>query len=204
MITGAATDVVSRLEALLGAEFVTTAGTSGRAVEGTIPAAVVRPADAGQVAAVLRVCAEAGAAVVPWGGGTAIEIGNPPRAADVVLLTDRLSRLVDHDHSNLTVTVEAGITLGALGAALAAHHQFLPLEPPRAESATAGGAIAVNLNGPRRMRYGSARDFVIGMRAALADGRVIKAGGKTVKNVAGYDMAGSSSGRSGRSGSSPT
>jgi glycolate oxidase FAD binding subunit len=125
---------------------------------------------------------------MPWGGGTAIDVGNPPRAADVVMLTDRLSRVVDHDHSNLTVTVEAGIALGDLDRAMSGHGQFLPFEPPRAEVATAGGAVAVNLDGPRRMLYGGARDLVIGMKVVQASGSLIKMGGKTVKNVAGYDM----------------
>ncbi|MDR7523552.1 MAG: FAD-binding oxidoreductase [Armatimonadota bacterium] len=184
----AAPDVIPRLQALLGADAVITEATGPWAVEGMVPRAAVRPADAAQTAAVLRVCSEAGAAVVPWGGGTAVEVGNPPRAVEVVLLTDRLSRVVEHDHSNLTVTVEAGITLGALEAALAAHGQFLPLEPPHAEAATAGGAIATALSGPRRMAYGAPRDLVIGIRAALPQGTVIRWGGKTVKNVAGYDM----------------
>jgi glycolate oxidase FAD binding subunit len=150
---------------------------------------VARPADAEQAAAALRVCAELRAAVVPWGGGTCVEVGNPPRAADVVLLTERLSRVIDYDDANLTVTVEAGATLGALSAVLAERGQWLPLEPPRAEAATVGGAAATNLSGPRRMAFGAARDLAIGVRAALTDGSVIKWGGKTVKNVAGYDMA---------------
>jgi glycolate oxidase FAD binding subunit len=180
--------VTARLEALLGAGAITTTGCGPWAVEGTSPRAVVRPTDAEQVAAVLRVCGEVGAAVIPWGGGTAMEVGHPPRAADVVLCTERLQAIVDHDPSNLTVTVGAGIPLGALDAVLAAHRQWLPLEPPFAERASAGGAVAANLNGPRRLAYGSARDLVIGMRAALARGAVVKSGGKTVKNVAGYDM----------------
>ncbi|MGQ0568511.1 MAG: FAD-binding oxidoreductase [Armatimonadota bacterium] len=195
MTVEAAVAVIHRLELLLGSQWVTVFDAPARAadaprwvVDGIAPRAVVRPADAEQIAAVLRLCAESGAAVVPWGGGTAMGVGNPPRAADVILLTERLSRIVEHDHSNLTITVESGITLDTLGAALAAHNQFLPLDPPRAESATAGGAVAVNLHGPRRMRYGAARDLVIGLGAVLTGGTVIKAGGKTVKNVAGYDM----------------
>lgn len=187
MITEASA-IVSRLEALLGPAFVTTAETARWTVDGIVPRAAVWPGDAEQVAAVLRVCAESGAAVVPWGSGTTMEVGNPPRAADVVLLTDRLSSVVDHDASNLTVAVQAGIRLATLDAALASHRQFLPLEPPRADAATAGGAVAVNLNGPRRARYGSARDLIIGVRAAQTSGEVTKSGGKTVKNVAGYDM----------------
>jgi len=180
--------LVPRFEALLGAEWVTVAGASRWTVDGLTPALAVRPGDAEQVGAVLRLCGEAGAAVVPWGRGTAMEVGNPPRAHHVALLTDRLSGLVEHDAANLTVAVGAGMTLGALEGAISAGGQFLPLEPPRAESATAGGAVAADLNGPRRAYCGSARDLVIGARAAQADGTLIKAGGKTVKNVAGYDM----------------
>ncbi|MDQ7840472.1 MAG: FAD-binding oxidoreductase [bacterium] len=177
-----------RFEALLGAEWVTVAGTSRWTVEGLTPGLAVRPGDAEQVGAILRLCGESGAAVVPWGGGTAIEVGNAPRAAHVVLLTDRLSGLVEHDAANLTATVGAGMTLGELEGVISTGGQFFPLEPPRAESATAGGAVAANLNGPRRAYCGSTRDLVIGARAAQADGTLIKAGGKTVKNVAGYDM----------------
>ncbi len=180
--------LTARLEALLGAEWVTVADTSRWAMDGLQPALAVRPGDAEQVGAVLRLCGEACAAVVPWGGGTAIEVGNPPRAAPVALLTDRLCGLIEHDAANLTVTVGAGMTLGALDGVISGQGQFLPMEPPRAERATAGGAVAVNLNGPRRAHCGSARDLVIGARAAQADGTLIKAGGKTVKNVAGYDM----------------
>ncbi len=178
----------SRFEALLGSGRVTVTNLSRWTVDGIVPRVVVRPADAEQIGAVLRVCAESGAAVVPWGSGTAMDLGNPPRAADVVVLTDRLSRVTDHDHSNLTVTVQAGITLGDLDRVMGEYRQFLPLEPPRAEVATAGGAVAANLSGPRRMLYGGPRDLVIGMRVLQAHGSFIKMGGKTVKNVAGYDM----------------
>lgn len=180
--------LASRLDALLGPGRATTTGMALWAVDGVMPRVAARPADAEQVAAVLRVCGEAGAPVMPRGGGTAVDVGNPPRDAFVVLLTDRLSRVVDHDHGNLTVTVEAGISLEALGRALGTHRQFLPLEPPRAEAATAGGTVAVNLNGPRRMLYGGTRDLVIGIRAVQSNGVAIRWGGKTVKNVAGYDM----------------
>lgn len=180
--------LASRLEALLGPGRATATGMALWAVDGVASRIAVRPADAGQVAAVLRVCGEVGAPVMPRGGGTAVEVGNPPRDAFVVLLTDRLSRVVDYDHANLTVTVEAGISLEALGRVLDRHRQFLPIEPPRAEAATAGGTAAVNLNGPRRMLYGGVRDLVIGMRAVQPDGVAIRWGGKTVKNVAGYDM----------------
>ena len=178
-----------RLETLLGRGATTTPDGARWTIDGLTPHLIARPADAEQAAAMLRVCAEVRAAVVPWGGGAHIDIGNPPRAADVILLTERLSRIVDHDHANLTVTVEAGARLGGLATVLAERGQWLPLEPPHAEEATVGGAAAVGLTGPRRATFGAARDLAIGVRAALPNGSVIKWGGKTIKNVAGYDMA---------------
>jgi glycolate oxidase FAD binding subunit len=184
----AVVDVGQRLASLLGPDAVSRAAPATWIVEGLAPKFVVRPADAQQLAAVLRVCGEAEAAVVPWGGGTAMSIGNVPRAVDVVVRTDALARTVDYDASNLTITIEAGATLGAIATTLVAERQFLPLEPPRAEAASIGGTVSVDLAGPRRMRYGTARDLVTGIRVAKADGTLIRWGGKTVKNVAGYDM----------------
>jgi glycolate dehydrogenase FAD-binding subunit len=181
-------DVRDRLDALLGPSAISRATPATWSVEGLEPTVAVRPADAQQLAAVLRVCGESGAAVVPWGVGMAMSIGNVPRTVDVVVRTDALTRAVDYDPSNLTLTVEAGATLGAIATTLIAQRQFLPLDPPRAEAASIGGTAAVALTGPRRMRYGAARDLVIGIRVARTDGTLIRWGGKTVKNVAGYDM----------------
>ena len=158
-------------------------------IDGMTPALVCRAASAEEVSAILRLCAEAGAAVIPWGGGTLMSLGNIPRAADVVLALDKLSRLVEHDDANLTATVQAGMTAGAFQRALAERRQFLPVDPPRPERATLGGLAAANVNGPRRALYGGVRDLVIGMKMVLAGGAAVKTGGKVVKNVAGYDLA---------------
>jgi glycolate oxidase FAD binding subunit len=115
-------------------------------------------------------------------------LGNAPRRADVVMDLKRLDRVIEHDPANLTATVQSGMTLSAAQSALAEHKQFIPLDAPFSERATVGGIVAANLNGPRRSSYGSVRDLVIGMKVALANGDLIKAGGKVVKNVAGYDM----------------
>jgi glycolate oxidase FAD binding subunit len=96
---------------------------------------------------------------------------------------------VAHRHGDLTVTVEAGATLGDLNRALAAHGQWLPLDPPFADRATVGGLLATNDSGPARHRFGTPRDLVIGIHLATADGRLAKAGGQVVKNVAGYDLS---------------
>jgi glycolate dehydrogenase FAD-binding subunit len=157
-------------------------------VDGMQPSLVCSPSTAEQIAAALRVCVEAEAAVVPWGGGTAMPIGNRPRAIDVVMRTSHLDSVIEHDAANLTATVQSGIALTALQDILKGRNQFLPFDPPHPACATVGGIVAANLNGPRRSCYGSVRDLVIGMKVALATGELIRAGGKVVKNVAGYDM----------------
>jgi glycolate oxidase FAD binding subunit len=105
---------------------------------------------------------------------------------DVVLSTGRLDRMLEHEAGDLTAIVEAGMRLGDLDALLAAHGQMLALDPPG--NPTIGGCIAANLSGPRRHRYGTARDLVIGVTVVLADGTIASSGGKVVKNVAGYDL----------------
>jgi glycolate oxidase FAD binding subunit len=152
------------------------------------PALVCAPQTADQITAALRLCSEAKASVAPYGGGTALSLGNAPRAVDMALDLNRLSRVVEHDYANLTTTVEAGIPLIRLQQFLAEQKQFVPLDPARSQRATVGGVVATNLNGLRRSYYGSVRDLVIGIKVLLATGDPIKAGGKVVKNVAGYDM----------------
>ncbi|HEX2438835.1 MAG TPA: FAD-binding oxidoreductase [Methylomirabilota bacterium] len=157
-------------------------------VEGRTPDAAVFPGSADEVAAVVRAAAEAGAAVLPWGGGTAVAVGEPPPHAALVLGLGRLSRLVEHEPGDLTVTVEAGQTLAGLQAALRAQGQWLSLDPPDAERATIGGIIAADASGPRRHLYGTMRDVLIGLTVVTADGAIVHGGGKVVKNVAGYDL----------------
>ncbi len=99
-----------------------------------------------------------------------------------------LHRVVEHAPEDLTVVVEAGINLGALQKKLATGGQWLPIDPPRPEGTTIAEILNANASGPRRFGYGTVRDYLIGIKVALADGRVIKAGGKVVKNVAGYDL----------------
>jgi len=157
-------------------------------IDGITPRLVVAPESVEQVGATLRLCSEAHATVIPWGGGTALALGNPPRRADIVVKLNRLNRVIEHDSANLTVSAQCGTMLNALQTAIAAHKQFVPIDAPLPECASIGGIVAANLNGPRRGCYGSVRDLVIGMKVILASGEQIKAGGKVVKNVAGYDM----------------
>jgi len=182
--------LAGHLESELGAEAVmfSPSGLDRYAVDGKAPSIWCSPADPAQVSAALRLCVEAHAAVIPWGGGTAMSWGNVPSHADVALSLDRLRSLVEHDDANLTATVQAGMTVAAFQEILTRANQFLAIDPPVPQRATIGGVVAANTNGPRRMMYGGVRDLVIGMKMVLASGEQIKAGGKVVKNVAGYDM----------------
>lgn len=159
------------------------------AVDGRRPSLICWPASVQEVSAALALAEREGAAVIPWGSGSKIGLGGTPRAADIVLCTRRLNRVLEHTPADLTVTVEAGIGLAELQHILAAQGQFLALDPPFHERATIGGILATNASGPRRLRYGTARDLVLGVKVVHADGQATKAGGKVVKNVAGYDLS---------------
>ncbi len=144
-----------------------------------------------EAAALIARAAAAGQAVIPWGGGTGQTYGYLPARADIVLdLPARLNRVVAHEPGDLTVTVQAGASLAEVQKVLARAGQFLPLDPPGSfdGSATIGGILATNAFGPSRAGYGSARDWLIGLSVVDAAGRVIKGGGKVVKNVTGYDL----------------
>ena len=182
--------LAQRLQAALGADALSVQPheLALHCVAGKLPVLLCRPHSAEQIAATLSICGEVEASGVPWGGGTAMAIGNPPARLDWVLSTSRLNRLIEHDHANLTATAQCGITLGALQTALASQKQFAPFHAPCPERSTLGGIIAANLNGPKRSSYGSLRDLVIGVKVVLGSGEQIKAGGKVVKNVAGYDL----------------
>jgi glycolate oxidase FAD binding subunit len=157
-------------------------------VDGLEPGRVARPSTPEQVAEALHAAAEAGQAVVPVGGGRALGLGDPPERFDVALETRALDRVLEMSQADMTVSVEAGITLEALSAKLAQVGQFLPIDPFNGPGHTVGGVLAAGLSGPLRLRYGSPRDFVIGLRVALPDGRLVSSGGRVVKNVSGYDM----------------
>ncbi|HSB69515.1 MAG TPA: FAD-binding oxidoreductase [Candidatus Methylomirabilis sp.] len=182
-------DLAKTLEGIVGAEHVRRNGEAGRyAVDGVVPASVVFPGSVDEVSAVLTACSQAGAAVVPWGGGSSMGLGAVPRKVDVVLGLARLNQVIDHEPGDMTSTVQAGMVLRDYQAHLGRHGQFLSLDPPGAARATIGGILAANASGPRRLRYGTARDLLIGERVVHADGTVTKGGAKVVKNVTGYDM----------------
>jgi glycolate oxidase FAD binding subunit len=150
--------------------------------------AVEKPATAEELARRLHEAADAGLAVVPVGGGRASAMGGPLERSDIELHTSRLDRVLEHSQADMVVSVEAGITLEAVQAELGKTGQFLPLDPFNSPGHTIGGLLAAGWTGPLRLRFGSPRDFLIGIRVALPDGRLASAGGRVVKNVSGYDM----------------
>jgi glycolate oxidase FAD binding subunit len=157
-------------------------------IQETFGATVVEPADQGETAAILRSANETGQAVIPRGGGTKLDWGNPPRKADVLLSMARQNRVIEHAWADLTATVEAGCTIAELQRTLAEHGQRLAVDPLWPERATVGGILATNDSGSLRLGYGALRDLIIGITLVLADGTIAKSGGKVVKNVAGYDL----------------
>jgi len=157
-------------------------------IDGITPTTQATPATADELAKAVREADESGQAVAPVGGGTQLQLGMPPRRVDLALLTTGLNHIVEYEPADLTVTVEAGMRFADLQAALGEHGQFLALDPAVDSNATIGGIIATNASGPLRFSFGSARDLVIGTRVANPDGSLTRAGGRVVKNVAGYDL----------------
>ncbi len=146
------------------------------------------PADQQGLIGVVKDCYESNTAIYPLGGGTSLEFGLPARREGVGLSLAKLNRVVDYPARDMTITVEAGVTMKALAETLAGERQRLPIEVPHPDRATIGGVVATNWNGPRRYGQGTVRDYVIGISAVDGRGRPFKGGGRVVKNVAGYDF----------------
>ncbi|GIE87135.1 FAD-binding oxidoreductase [Actinoplanes regularis] len=160
---------------------LTTPAGDGDTVCGVRARLVAAPADTAEAAALIR--AAQGLSVVIRGGGTKLDWGPPPRELDLIIDTRRLSGVVEHAAGDLITVVKAGTPMSELHGLPG---QQLALDAPA--GATAGGTVAANASGPRRLRYGTARDLLIGITVVRPDGTVTKAGGKVVKNVAGYDL----------------
>ena len=158
-------------------------------IDGRVPGIVFEPPDVATLADMLRWAALDGRSVVVRGGGTKLRWGRVAGRVDALLSTLRLDGPIDHCAGDLTVTTAAGARLAQVNAALAAQGQWLPLDPIALEQATIGGIVATNDSGPRRHLHGTPRDLIIGVEMALAGGRTAKAGGRVVKNVAGYDLS---------------
>ena len=158
------------------------------AVDGMLPLVVVTPTTVEEIAQVVALTKQHGLTLLARGGGSRMNVGGLPGHIDVLLETNRLTQLLEYEAPDLTCHVEAGLTLAALQAQLAKQGQWLALDPPDASQSTLGGILASNASGPKRLRYGSARDQVIGLSVVQANGEIARSGGRVVKNVAGYDL----------------
>lgn len=156
-------------------------------VAGRTPECRLAPASLAELQSTIR--KRDGLNLVPVGGGTRVELGNAPEGRFALLdLAAALRGDIQHEADDLTVVAPGGVTIDAINARLAGRGQWLPLDPPYPGRATIGGVLAVGAGGPLRTRYGLPRDFALGMTVLRADGEMVKAGGRVVKNVTGYDL----------------
>src|SRR4051812_39345428 len=156
-------------------------------VDHVVPGLVARPASTQQVSEVLRAAAAHGLTVIPRSRGTKMTWGMPPTSADVLVELSAMDRVLDHQAGDLIVETQAGVRLAELQAFVGKEGQRLVLDET-VPGASVGGTLATNASGPQRVLVGTARDLLIGITVVRADGVVAKAGGRVVKNVAGYDL----------------
>jgi glycolate oxidase FAD binding subunit len=161
---------------------------SGFGIDAAEPLLAFSPDDRREVAALLRAADEAGVVVVPQGGRTALSLGRPLQRYDVALETRGMQRIVEYVPDDLTLTVEAGIHLGALQQTLGEHGQYLPIDPPPDDHVSIGGLLATARSGAWRGHLPAARDLLLGAVIASPSGQLEASGGRVVKNVTGYDM----------------
>ena len=158
-------------------------------IDGVLPEIVVSPSTIEQVSEIMILASKEALSVLPMGSGTKRALGNKPEKSDIILSTKNLNNILEHAASDLVATTQAGVSLKNLQSELSKENQQLALDPPHVdEGATIGGIIATNDSGPGRLRHGTAREFLIGIRVVQADGKIFKGGSKVVKNVAGYDL----------------
>ena len=146
-------------------------------------AIIVTPASAEEISEILKLASSERWTIVPAGGMTWLQ-----STANLIVSTSRLNRIIEHEPADLIAVAQAGVRLTDFNAKLAENGQWLPLDPPDDGRATLGGVVATGIGGAQQFGYGRPRGSVIGMNVVLADGSMIKAGGRVVKNVAGYDL----------------
>jgi glycolate oxidase FAD binding subunit len=180
---------LARLESLAGAgRFLTEPHElEVCAIDGVAPRCVVRAASAEHAGEILRLAGEENLAVIPVGGGGELRFGMPPERYDVALQIGT-AELISYDPGDLTLSVGAAMTVGALNQRLAEHNQFLPLDSHAGDFATIGGLLATNASGPLRHGFGTARDFLLGLEFLTGEGVRTKSGSRVVKSVSGFDI----------------
>lgn len=182
--------ILKTLAGIVGGEnALSGAGAEAYSVGGVAPRIVLFPGTVEEVSEIMKAATRDSLSVLPMGSNTKRGLGDAPARADIALSVKRLDRILEHESADLVATAECGMTLAALQEGLGGKGQFLPVDPPHAKGgATLGGIIASNDSGPERLRYGTTRELLIGMKAVRADGTVFNGGAKVVKNVAGYDL----------------
>jgi glycolate oxidase FAD binding subunit len=180
--------IIYRLREMFGEDRAELAADSHFSVGGERERAVALPRDIEELSETMRLAGGEGWRVIPAGAGTWLEMGARPAGFDLVVSTAKMNRALEYEPADLTATVEAGIPLAAFNRTAVEKRQFIPLDPFGDERSTVGGVIATASSGPLRCAYGTPRDWLIGAAVVHADGRITRAGGKVVKNVAGYDL----------------
>ena len=209
--------VITELKGVVGEHAISTAPDELERfqVDRQTPKAVVFPKNTEAVADIVRIARTHNLAVSPYGSGTKTALGNLPERVDLVVCTKKMNHIIDVDAANLTITVEAGVKFRDIQARLGTEEDrcylpledleteadevicserthsgsFLPIDPPDADRATIGGIIATNSSGSRRLLYRLPRDLILGVRMVSPTGDIVGSGGKTVKNVSGYDVS---------------
>lgn len=149
---------------------------------------LVFPSSIEETSECLRLTSSNHWSVIPAGAQSWLDVGNALERKEVIISTQRMNRMISHEPADLVATVEAGCSLSDFNRELCQNGQWLPIDPPDNGNTTIGGVVATGIGGPLGFGFGTPRTHILGMRVVLADGRLIKAGGKVVKNVAGYDL----------------
>lgn len=188
------TSFIKKLQTIVGQQY-TLCDKESLAVYGydstpeieSLPNAVLLPSTSEEIVQIMQACHEAGKAVTPRGSGTNLS-GGSLSAGGVVIQTSRLNRLLEIDEENLTATVEPGLITSSLHRAVESRGLFYPPDPGSMNISTMGGNVAENSGGLRGLKYGVTADYVMGLETILADGEILRTGGKVVKDVAGYSI----------------
>jgi glycolate oxidase subunit GlcD len=173
-----------RLAAVVGAQNVTTSSVPFSASK----VLTVSPASIDEACEIIKLASKERWTVLPAGAASWLNAGNTLRPINVMVSTGRLNHIIEHEPADLVAITQAGVSFRSFNEELMLKGQWLPLDPPGYLAATIGGLVATGVNGPQRYGYGPTRGFVIGLKIVRADGKLIKAGGRVVKNVAGYDL----------------
>jgi len=187
--------ILKKIETIVGRDGVLTSETDLESYSfdatsnwQSLPQVVVFPTTTDQVSAIMRLATESQTPVTVRGAGTCVSGGPIPIYGGILLCTTRMNRILDIDKNNFTVRVETGVVLNDLNQALAANGLFFPPDPQSFLAATIGGCVSENASGPSAVKYGVFRHYLLGMTAVLPNGTILNLGGRTMKNVTGYDL----------------